>query len=838
MDVSTEGARQLERAARLLDAGSSAPRGTRTPVHKSLEQLFGEARGRSQPHGALSATPFGPAGASRLLQGPRAQRLDREVADFSLGGGAAGAAGPDGGAPGEPGPEDRPGLSLREFFGLRHERVVVCAVEEAHRDCMRSFERRAFERFQADWEEAKCQILRTLAPQHLGPAAVGAALRGGLAGDHDAGAAATAAPPQDAAIIDLLLRGPTSQPLVQRIAGLSCESCPRYQEELAECWGIISYSLRPTLEAVTCGAITYLHGRFAEALRAVVHRSVDARLGGVPDSWALVRAFGRVRFETAAFPSTPAHVWYAAYVAARAGFAQLLLELPERSAPCSDRCPVLRTVCVKMARLLRAAALEAGGPAPPEFEAAADVDQADLLRADLAEEGNGFRSVLVSLLLGRSFAFGRLPEATVEDWLWFRLHALFVGAGEGERGCELLLQLEALRQHALTLPPSHYDPAAAAGVAVGGASSSAPNLHDGLLGGGPSGHPGAAGGVSSATAAGATQTLNFAKVLLLTAQFGRAIQQLRAQDRCLRGPALHMALVLQRAGTLEALEPPEQALSIPALVRDHARHFGSSDQLQYFRVLDLRDRVEALQDLLLRGGAGTNDELLGCIDASGRHRPGLLERTLHEDGLGDSAEFADLCARAGRSACERGQYREAIRLLHLGRCHSEVLQVLCRCLRLPIWREPSAAAADGEAALLGQDIQRFFCIYERNLDRYALSSHTWAVARKLYAARVFRTLCDQGRPEAALDVLDREQLLPLATEDVGGTEVESELLGECPRIISDYVQILHHAASQGTVNTAAMRARVRQLQSFLAAHTHRVTLDQHTTSALVSLALF
>lgn len=48
----------------------------------------------------------------------------------------------------------------------------------------------------------------------------------------------------------------------------------------------------------------------------------------------------------------------------------------------------------------------------------------------------------------------------------------------------------------------------------------------------------------------------------------------------------------------------------------------------------------------------------------------------------------------------------------LRRCYSEVLQVLCRCLCLPIWREN-----DSEAVSLAQDIQRFFDIYERNLDR-------------------------------------------------------------------------------------------------------------------------
>ena len=34
--------------------------------------------------------------------------------------------------------------------------------------------------------------------------------------------------------------------------------------------------------------------------------------------------------------------------------------------------------------------------------------------------------------------------------------------------------------------------------------------------------------------------------------------------------------------------------------------------------------------------------------------------------MGDRSEFVELCSKAGRQACEQGQYREAIRLLHLG----------------------------------------------------------------------------------------------------------------------------------------------------------------------------
>mmetsp|Transcript_65698 Transcript_65698/g.189047 ORF Transcript_65698/g.189047 Transcript_65698/m.189047 type:complete len:116 (-) Transcript_65698:123-470(-) len=114
---------------------------------------------------------------------------------------------------------------------------------------------------------------------------------------------------------------------------------------------------------------------------------------------------------------------------------------------------------------------------------------------------------------------------------------------------------------------------------------------------------------------------------------------------------------------------------------------------------------------------------------------------------------------------------------------------------------------------------------------------------------MFHALCERGQPEAALDVFDRERLLPLdgAAEQArsrqdgpaaaAAAEVEGELAGEYPRIVANYVQILRHAASQGAVASAALQSRVRQLQTFLAVHAHRLVLDQETTASLASLTL-
>ena len=66
-------------------------------------------------------------------------------------------------------------------------------------------------------------------------------------------------------------------------------------------------------------------------------------LGGVKLSFLMVLGSKRyVLFE----------VWYAAYVAARAGFGSLLLQLPEVAGPCAERCSMLRPVCNLLAKRL------------------------------------------------------------------------------------------------------------------------------------------------------------------------------------------------------------------------------------------------------------------------------------------------------------------------------------------------------------------------------------------------------------------------------------------------------------------------------------------------------
>mmetsp|Transcript_54389 Transcript_54389/g.122202 ORF Transcript_54389/g.122202 Transcript_54389/m.122202 type:complete len:175 (-) Transcript_54389:13-537(-) len=151
--VPIDAQRQLERAQRLI---GTAQQGVGTPVHKSLEQLFGEARLRAQ------MAPYSASSSSLILQTPQAQQLDRDVAAFALGpatGVRPGELGGDGG--------------LADYFAFRHEKVLLGTVEAALRDNVRRSERHTFNRIQADWEETKRQLLWQVRDQQVPPQRLG-----------------------------------------------------------------------------------------------------------------------------------------------------------------------------------------------------------------------------------------------------------------------------------------------------------------------------------------------------------------------------------------------------------------------------------------------------------------------------------------------------------------------------------------------------------------------------------------------------------------------------------------------------------------------------------------
>jgi hypothetical protein len=206
--------------------------------------------------------------------------------------------------------------------------------------------------------------------------------------------------------------------------------------------------------------------------------------------------------------------------------------------------------------------------------------------------------------------------------------------------------------------------------------------------------------------------------------------------------------------------------------------------------------------------------------------------------FGGSDEFIEICAGAGEAAAERGQYREALRLLHLGKKFEDVMLILCRCVSLPIWRDPKAGAIE-EAQKLDADIDKFFGFYERTWERYNIPQIRWHVARRMYNVRRFHHFCDRGLPEVAVEIFDQAALLPLATTDYGmlsQVDQEEAVKAQYSGIVADYVRILQHAANQGVEAARPAGERVRQLLRFLAIHSHVVVLDQPCVQLLATLS--
>lgn len=129
---------------------------------------------------------------------------------------------------------------------------------------MRCCERHSFDRLQADWEESKAQYLGSL--QRLGE---GSAV---LASCSDGKAQVALPPLQDASIIEALVSEPMSLQLVQKIATLSANSCPAYQNELTECWNIVGHELKMTSQSITAGAVKYLQGRYFDEVKGFVYK--------------------------------------------------------------------------------------------------------------------------------------------------------------------------------------------------------------------------------------------------------------------------------------------------------------------------------------------------------------------------------------------------------------------------------------------------------------------------------------------------------------------------------------------------------------------------------------
>jgi len=309
------------------------------------------------------------------------------------------------------------------------------------------------------------------------------------------------------------------------------------------------------------------------------------------------------------------------------------------------------------------------------------------------------------------------------------------------------------------------------------------------------------------------------KARLLTLQIGDALQLLRRTDAALAGPAVHMALVLYK-GNFLADPAVTEVLGLTRadfshMLVAHAATCPTPIQLRYLQLLPDAERSEALAELLIQGvGAGdvSAHDLLGTFTDQGALEGGV--------GPLDHFELVRLCSGAGARALRQGLYAEALQLLHVAAEYRDVVALLMRCLRLPIWHDGALGA---ERAVLEATVDRCIALYDRNLDQFNIPPGMWAKVRRLYSARQFRALVERGSLDAATELLERERLLEADRTDL-------------PRVLDAYLQLLSGLFStKPALAHPALRDRVRDLAAFVTQHRH--TLGHKSTALLSALSL-
>jgi hypothetical protein len=296
------------------------------------------------------------------------------------------------------------------------------------------------------------------------------------------------------------------------------------------------------------------------------------------------------------------------------------------------------------------------------------------------------------------------------------------------------------------------------------------------------------------------------QMCFMSLQFSKGLRKLRNHNpRVLTGVQVHLALVLQRAQllTLERQllkaeekrvrdedersrlnqdnfendpyerrthRPSEQAFDCVKSVVEYAGTvFQLNEQLRYIQVLRAKDKLVAYIQILRTHGV--SETLIGRIQPDGSYNKGLLEIAMQdaemEEGThgmeGENSEqsnhkFREVMEHCGVKALERGQYIEAMRLLHLGRKFDAVIHVLQRCLRLPIWEKHFQTE---QARYLDIEIKRFMAMYspQNRHPTIEYNRSNWEFLWKVYQMRQFYEFCKHGRYFEALDIFDEERFL-------------------------------------------------------------------------------
>ncbi|CEM28356.1 unnamed protein product [Vitrella brassicaformis CCMP3155] len=423
------------------------------------------------------------------------------------------------------------------------------------------------------------------------------------------------------------------------------------------------------VKAMVCGSINYLEDQFRQAMRKTISdRPREAMWGGREDPWEFIKAYGRTVRGDVSFPSRSDDYWLAAYCAARAGFVQLLYDMPSLV---HGRPDYFEVVCAFFAATLDTATGTLDLPQPGEEpfwgqygdhpwraksrEKAESRRYQDAKRhAELAIEGRGGeghsheqRLLTAISSAGLTFSFANWEQGTATDWIWYQLHKSIRSQRFLDKLADTGAKVAKLPAHHFSgeqqAPPPPPPPPSAAqmgmGMGMGGpqygygygygsyydqpyqpydangygggyyggrpaAAAAAAGVGQGLFGSGA--QPRAAGG-------GRVAPLAYAKALLMTLRITDALTWMRDESKQLKHAVLYMALslspyhLLSGSGPLRAVEG-DRTLVLGDFLIDEIQHYDARAQLNFIQVLDPETRKAHMRTLLtesLRSAEGT-----------------------------------------------------------------------------------------------------------------------------------------------------------------------------------------------------------------------------------------
>lgn len=499
----------------------------------------------------------------------------------------------------------------------------------------------------------------------------------------------------------------------------------------------------------------------------------DLPIGPRSDFHSLASCYGMLFFSDPSFPSTAVHYWFLVYIYVRSGkpVSNNSFQITQGDTAIEEVCRALKVKEERSQLMLSRSGSAIGSRAGSSSigMGVMNMETSILESVRVENTGNGgiFEEFLTSYI--NSTPIAKWDNWTAQDWLWMQVKRI-----EDDSDSAALADLQT---QVAAVPISHFES----------------GFYD-------------------------------VQLALLTLQFSHGLSLLRQRDpQGLHSTMIHLALVLEKSGLLSINEQGTK-FDLSAAFVEYTTQFGLNEQLRRLRVLDLEGRKMALERLMDRPVNATN-ELLGVLEPDGKFHPGLLEQAF-ENASEPRQEFLLLCEKAGRSALDQGQYREALKLLYNAQRYEDVLTAMTRALRLPL-RAPGANTWDMG---LREELRLFFRVFETLC--HALlpnfnQNRSWHTVRRLMAVDVFHeNACTNA--DLALYFLDQQRFFD---------QLEEDLLTEYPALLSAYVKVLLTGFKSPPRVWPSLRERVNQLQLFLASNGSKLSLSMKLQEELGALAL-